>query len=91
MANFEQLKILSRGVRACNEWRIGNSPLVDLTGAHLPGIKLGSLDVHTHLDLHLSDLSNADFSEAEPAGAILVNSDATGAVFRGASLSGCEL
>jgi uncharacterized protein YjbI with pentapeptide repeats len=91
VANEEQLKTLKKGVRAWNEWRIANRPIIDLAGASLSGMDLGSLDVFTHLDLHLADLTDADFSKADLGGASLVNSDLTGANLRGASLSGADL
>jgi uncharacterized protein YjbI with pentapeptide repeats len=91
MANKEQLSILRKGVRAWNEWRIANNPVVQLAGVSLSGTNLGSVDVFTHLDLHHADLTGVDLSNADLGGASLVNSDLTGANLRGASLAGAEL
>jgi hypothetical protein len=65
MANEEQLQILKKGVRAWNEWRIANNPVIDLTGGSLPGVDPGSVDVFTHLDLHNANLTDLDFSKAD--------------------------
>jgi hypothetical protein len=35
MANKEQLEVLKQGVRAWNEWRVKNNPVIDLSGANL--------------------------------------------------------
>jgi len=91
MANTEQLEILKQGVRAWNEWRVRNDPVVDLSGASLPGIDLSSLDVYTHLDLDLADVTDANLAKADLGGASLVNADLTGANLQGASLSGADL
>jgi hypothetical protein len=91
MANKDQLEVLKKGVRAWNEWRIKNNPVIDLSGASLSGIRLGSLDKYTHLDLHLGDLSKSDFSKADLGGAILINADLSDCNFQGAGLSGCEM
>jgi len=91
MANEEQLKILKKGVRAWNEWRIANNPLIELAGASLPGIDLSSIDAFTHLNLNHANLKAIDFSKADLGGARLVNSDLTGANLNGASLSDANL
>jgi uncharacterized protein YjbI with pentapeptide repeats len=93
MANKEQVEILKKGVRTWNEWRVGDNhkSTIDLSDASLAGIDLGSVDVFTHLELHLALLTNTDLAKAELGGASLVNSDLTGANLRGASLSGADL
>jgi uncharacterized protein YjbI with pentapeptide repeats len=91
MANKEQLEILKKGVRAWNEWRVRNNPVIDLTGASLPGIDLSSVDVFTHLDLHHADLTDADLENADLGGASLVHADFTRANLRGTSLAGADL
>ncbi len=91
MANEEQLEILKKGVRAWNEWRVRNNPVIDLSGASLPGIDLSSLDVFTHVDLHHAILTDADLTNVDLGGASLVNADLTGTNLRGASLSGADL
>jgi uncharacterized protein YjbI with pentapeptide repeats len=91
MANKEQLEVLKQGVRAWNEWRIKNNPVIDLSGANLSGIDLSPLDVFTHLEMHLGNLSESNFSNADLGGAILVNTDMMDCNFQGASLSGCEM
>ncbi len=91
MANREQLKVLRQGVRAWNEWRVRNNPLIDLSGANLSGIDLSSRDVFTHLEMHLGNLSESDFSRANLGGASLVNAELMDCNFQGASLSGCEM
>jgi hypothetical protein len=91
MANKEQLEILNKGVRAWNEWRIRNNPVIDLSGASLPGIDLSSLDVFTHIDLHHANLADANLTKVDLGGANLVHADLTGTDLQGASLSGADL
>jgi TIR domain/Pentapeptide repeats (8 copies) len=91
MANMDQLEILKRGVRAWNEWRIKNNPVIDLSGVNVSGMDLSSIDVFTHLDLHHGNLSESDFSNVDLGGASLVNADLMGCNFQGASLAGCEM
>jgi hypothetical protein len=83
MANREQLEILKQGVRAWNEWRVRNHPVIDLTGASLPGIKLGSVDVFTHLELFHANLTDAYLEGADFGGASLVHVNLAGANLRG--------
>jgi hypothetical protein len=91
MANKEQVEVLKQGVRAWNEWRISNNPVIDLTGANLRGINLGSVDVFTHLDLHHADLTEADLERANLGGASLVHVDFTRANLQGTTLAGADL
>jgi hypothetical protein len=70
MANKEQLEVLKQGVRAWNEWRIKNNPVIDLSGANLSGMDLSSLDVFTHLDVHHGTLGR-------PAGQVVSPTDVT--------------
>jgi TIR domain/Pentapeptide repeats (9 copies) len=91
MANMDQLEILKRGVRAWNEWRIKNNPVIDLSGVNVSGMDLSSIDVFTHLDLHHGNLSESDFSNVDLGGASLVNAALMGCNFQGASLAGCEM
>jgi uncharacterized protein YjbI with pentapeptide repeats len=91
MANKEQLEILKQGVRAWNEWRVRNNPVIDLTGASLPGIDLSSVDIFTHLELFHANLTDADLEGADFGGASLVNGDLKSANLRGASLAGADL
>jgi uncharacterized protein YjbI with pentapeptide repeats len=91
MAKKEQLAVLKQGVRAWNEWRIKNNPVIDLSGASLSGIDLSSRDIFTQLEMFHADLSESDFSKADLDGACLVNADLTNCNFQGASLAGCEM
>jgi hypothetical protein len=81
MANPEQLKILKRGGKAWNKWRLKHSyTLQDLVGAELSGVTL-----------HYADLSGAHLSGANLSGADLFHANLSGAYLSGADFTGAIL
>lgn len=100
MANAEQFRILTTGVKAWNQWRRSNWDVnPDLTGANLAGLELTVMypeewGEHTQqvyplgADLRRADLSGADFASAHLQGADLSESDLTDANFNRAILWG---
>jgi uncharacterized protein YjbI with pentapeptide repeats len=86
MANEEQLEILRKGVRVWNDWRIRTNPAIDLSGATISGLYLGSVDVFTRLDLHNAVLTFTDLTTTDLDRATLAGSNLTGANLRGATL-----
>jgi hypothetical protein len=91
MANSRHVEALKKGVRAWNEWQASHHGMIDLSRAALAGIDLGPIDVRTHLELDLANLTNVDLVKANLGGASFVNADLTGANLRGANLSGADL
>lgn len=91
MADDEQVGILRSGVLVWNQWRKANGSVVNLSGADLSGIELGSADRFTHAELYLSHLEGAKLRDADLSGAILVNSELCDANLQGANLAGADL
>jgi hypothetical protein len=96
MANQRQLEILEKGLRAWNEWRAQNGPLVvDLSGADLSDAALSGADLNyanlSGADLRGADVRNAHLDRANLSRAHLSGADLSGADLGGANLGSADL
>lgn len=101
MANPEHLKILKRGVKAWNNWRLEHRRVhPDLIGADLIGADLIGLDLYYanlrganlhNADLRSANLGRANLHNANLRRANIRNATLHDANFNGANLSGADL
>jgi hypothetical protein len=86
MGQHEQKRILCRGTRAWNQWRLENPAVIpELSFCVLEGVDLSSADL-SNADLYCTWLQGANLSGANLSGA-----DLSGASFAGADLTDADL